>query len=202
MKLKKISTSLLQGFFVLLPIIVTFYIGNIIFQLIKDLTDLIIPLLPEIVKSNTFLIFSIHLGIILLCLILLVLIGILVKTIIGKTIMNTIRAVFSRIPGLGSVYRATEQVTSVISNDKNNFFNRPVLVEYPSTGIWAIGFNTGEIDLNNTLDNNLRYTIFIPTTPNPTSGFLAVMTKDKIKDFNVSAEDAIKLILTGGIIKK
>lgn len=201
MKTKKISTLLLNGFLALLPLGVTFYIGNIIFKSIKEIMVLILPYFPDGFKDNRILFFIVVLGTVLSFLILLSVFGLLLKTIIGKAILKFIRSIFLFIPGLSSIYKATEQVASIMSNEKNNFFSHPILVEYPSAGIWTIAFNTGEIDVSSTLDKQIRYTVFIPTTPNPTSGFLAIMTKDKIKEFNIPAEDAIKLILTGGIVK-
>ncbi|MBN1498967.1 MAG: DUF502 domain-containing protein [Spirochaetes bacterium] len=101
---------------------------------------------------------------------------------------------------MNTVYKASEQVISVIAQ-KQPFYNNPVLIEYPTPGVWAVAFNTGEIDFKEFTDGKKRFTVFIPTTPNPTSGFMAIIPEDKLKKLDINAEDALKLILTGGIIK-
>ena len=77
-----------------------------------------------------------------------------------------------------------------------------MLVQYPSPGIWAVAFNTGEVgEAFVKLGHEKSYTVFITTTPNPTSGFLAVVREEQIKKLDISVEDAIKMILTGGMVK-
>ena len=201
MKIRKFPYLLLQGFFALLPLIVTVYVGLLIFKIVEGLADNIVPFFPAEMTNRLPFVIAVEVIIVFLFVIALAFFGYLVRTFIGKIIMKAVKSLFSILPGLNAVYRATEQVATVLSSEKKNFFNHPVLVEYPSPGIWAVAFNTGEIDTRKSLSEGRRYTVFIPTTPNPTSGFLAIMTEDKIREFDISAEDAIKLILTGGIVK-
>lgn len=193
--------ALLQGFLALLPLIVTVYVGLLIFRIVEGAVDNIVPLFPAVFRNSLPFVIAIEIVVVFIFLIALAFFGFLVRTLIGKAIMKALKSMFTIIPGLSSIYHATEQVVSVLSSKKKNFFNHPVLVEYPSPGIWAIAFSTGEIDTKGSLTGGRRYTVFIPTTPNPTSGFLAVMTEDKIREFDISVEDAIKLVLTGGIVK-
>lgn len=202
MKVKRFPAFLVQGFTALLPLIVTLYIGMFAFRFGENIFDNIIPLFPLPLQNNIAFVIIVEIIIFVLSLLGLALFGMLVHSIIGKGLLRLVKSIFSLIPGLNVVYRATEQVVSVITSDKKAFFNHPVLVEYPSPGIWVIGFNTGVIDTLNSLPKQRYYTIFIPTTPNPTSGFLAIMPEDKIRAFAISAEDAIKIILTGGIVKQ
>ena len=201
MNIRKFPVLLLQGFLALLPLIVTTYIGLWIFNIMKSGVDIIIPLLPEILQDNLIMMIIFKIIILIAFAIALAFLGFLARSIIGKSLLKFIKYLFSMIPGLGAIYHATEQVVSVFSGEKKNFFEHPVLVEYPSPGIWALAFNTGEIDIK-TSQNDLRtFTVFLPTSPNPTSGFLALLPEDKIKSIDISTEDAIKLILTGGIVK-
>ena len=201
MKTKRFTSLLFQGFFALLPLIITVYVGLFIFRFIEGAADNIISIFPQDLSTSLFFVIAIEIVVVIIFIIALAFFGFLVRTLLGKAIMRALKSMFSIIPGLNSIYRATEQVVTVLSSKENNFFNHPVLVEYPSTGIWTIAFNTGEIDTKKTLTEEGRFTVFIPTTPNPTSGFLAIMTEDKIREFDISAEDALKLILTGGIVK-
>lgn len=201
MKIRKFPYLLLQGFFAFLPLIVTVYVGLLIFKIVEGVADNIVPFFPVEMTNRLPFVIAVEIIVVFLFVIALAFFGYLVRTFIGKLIMKTLKSLFSILPGLNAIYRATVQVVSVLSSEKKNFFNHPVLVEYPSPGIWAVAFNTGEIDTNKSLSERRRYTVFIPTTPNPTSGFLAIMTEDKIREFDISAEDAIKLILTGGIVK-
>ena len=129
--------------------------------------------------------------------------GIVIRTVIGSALLRWVDGLFKNVPGLSTIYFSTKQVVDIVRPGKKQFFTHPVMVEYPSSDIWAIGFNTGELKSNgfSNADMKKRYTVFIPTTPNPTSGFLAVLPEDKIYKLDVSAEDAVKMILTGGIIK-
>ncbi len=125
--------------------------------------------------------------------------GFVVKTILGKSLLGKMDRFFSSIPLLNTIYRATRQVVDLVAVKKDNFFTRPVLVEYPVAGTWAVAFNTGEI--SDPAKDSRFCTVFIPTTPNPTSGYLAVISSDRIRPLNVSVEDAVKMILTGGMVK-
>jgi uncharacterized membrane protein len=120
---------------------------------------------------------------------------------IGKAALGWVDAFFGRVPVINSVYTSTRQVVDVFRSGKRQLFTNPVLAEYPSPGIWSLGFNTGEMEDAGILDGGKRYTIFIPQTP-PTGGFLAVLSEKQIRRLNISAEDAIKMILTGGMVKK
>jgi len=201
MKIRRFPTLLVQGFFALLPLIVTLYTGILAFRLVENVVDNVLSLFPKVLQEDFFFVIAVEAISVVVFIAFLIFFGYLTRSLAGKAIVKSIKAFFSFIPGLNSVYGAAEQVVAVLSGEKKNFFQHPVLVEYPSPGIWAIAFNTGEIDTKDSLTKQRRYTIFIPTTPNPTSGFLAVVTEEKIREFDISAEDAIKLILTGGIVK-
>ena len=200
-RLKKFPSLFIQGFFALLPVIVTVYSAIVIFGFFNNIGDIIISLLPDFLTRNVIIIFLLKIFLIAFFVCFLAFFGLLVRSIIGKGLLKMAKSFFGLIPGLNVVYKATEQVVAVLTSEKKSFFRKPVLVEYPSPGIWAIAFNTGEVRIAKANGDLKRYTIFIPTTPNPTSGFLAVLTEDKIRDLDMSAEDAIKLILTGGIVK-
>ncbi len=194
-QLKRFLSLALQGFLALFPIIITLYLGALVLSWINDTFQPILLHLPGQLE-NGFAVIAVNLVILLAFLSLLAIIGITVRSLIGRAMLRFVRNAFSVIPGLGVIYKAAEQVISVAASEKKGFFVNPVLVEYPSPGIWAIAFNTGAFDQEET-----QYTVFIPTTPNPTSGFLAIVTKEKVREYPASVEDAVKMVLTGGLVK-
>ncbi|KMQ51878.1 Transporter [Chitinispirillum alkaliphilum] len=127
--------------------------------------------------------------------------GLLVKTLIGKAIMRKLDGFFTSIPILKSIYKATRQIVDMVgSSEKESFFTRPVLVEYPSNDIWVIAFNTGTI-IDPLDQGRLCYTLFVPTSPNPTSGFVIIVPSHKVKPLDLPVEEAVKTVLTGGMVK-
>jgi len=201
---KKILSFFLSGVITLLPLVITGYIIFFIFKLIEDNIDNILIFIPSHLRNNLIITIIIELAAGIIVFFFFVIIGILMKTVTGKALMSLTDSFFIKMPGLSPIYRAVKQTIDTLTGTKKDFFTRPVLIEYPSPGIWAIGFNTGEATPNINPDinsNKKRYTVFIPTTPNPTTGFLAIVTEDRMKPLNISVEKAIKMILTGGVVK-
>lgn len=198
--LKGFLSLALQGFLALLPLIVSLYIGALVLSLADDAVSAILPLFPGQLAANAVIVFAAKLLVLFIFICLLAVFGLTVRSLIGRAGLGLVRNVISRIPGLGVVYKATEQVISVAAGKKSGFFVNPVLVEYPSAGIWAVAFNTGVFDQKQ-LGEETQYSVFIPTTPNPTSGFLAIVGENRIRKFPSSVEDAVKLVLTGGLVK-
>ncbi|MBN1308254.1 MAG: DUF502 domain-containing protein [Chitinispirillaceae bacterium] len=201
--LRKAVTLFIQGFLALLPLIVSIYVILFLFSFVEGAAEQAIIMLPATLGRLQVVRFIIQLVLMALLFFAIVFFGIFIRTVVGSSLMKWIDGFFNRMPGLNTIYFSTKQVVDVFRSGKKQFFTHPVLVEYPSPGIWSIGFNTGELAENGlfTVDHKKRFTVFIPTTPNPTSGFLAVLTEDKIRQLNVTVEDAIKMILTGGMVK-
>ncbi|MBN1758613.1 MAG: DUF502 domain-containing protein [Chitinispirillaceae bacterium] len=201
--LRRAFALFIQGLLALLPLIVSINVMLFAFSFVEGMAVRLLGILPATVATMQFIRFGIQLVLMGLLFISVMFFGMVVRTMIGSTLMKWIDGFFGKVPGLNTIYFSTRQVVDVFRSGKKQFFTSPVLVEYPSTGIWSIGFNTGELVMkeNGFSDSKVRFTIFIPTTPNPTSGFLAVMTEDKIRKLDISIEEAIKMILTGGMVK-
>ena len=128
-----------------------------------------------------------------------ILIGLIFSTLFGKAILGYFDNLITRIPFAGNVYKAIKQITETFSN-ADAAYQKVVLIEYPRKDIYAIGFMTGEtkgeikdrkkIDMVN---------VFVPTTPNPTSGFLLFIPKEDAVELDMSVEDAIKLVVSAGM---
>ncbi len=197
MKKKKKSFALrlrnyfITGIVVLIPIGFTLY-------LTKFLIGISSKLIPKEINPNTYLPLSIPGLEILLALIFITIIGGLSLSFLGKKFLQFINDLFRRIPILRTIYSAFTQMTETFTQ-KNDTKKSVVLVEYPRKGIWAVGFatkeNTGIISKKT---NKELVNIFVPTTPNPTSGFLLMVPKEDLIYLDISFEEASKFIVSAG----
>ncbi|WP_199299545.1 MULTISPECIES: DUF502 domain-containing protein [unclassified Coleofasciculus] len=134
----------------------------------------------------------------LLCI---MLIGLMARNIAGRWLLDFGERLLQAIPLAGSVYKTLKQLLETILRDTNGKFRRVVLVEYPRRGVWAIAFVTGvmssEIQCQMTRP---MLSVFIPTTPNPTTGWYAVVPEEEVLNLSMSIEDAFKVVVSGGIV--
>ena len=193
---KKSFTLILRNYFitgvvVLIPIGFTLYLSKILIGLSSKI-------LPENINPNSYLPYEIPGIEILISVIFITIVGGLSLSFLGKRILKLIDDLFKRIPFLRTIYSAILQMTESFSN-KDNDKKSVVLVEYPRKGVWAVGFatkeNTGEM-ANKT--NQKLINVFVPTTPNPTSGFLLMFPIDDVIHLNMSFEEASKFIVSAG----
>ena len=128
-------------------------------------------------------------------------IGYITKNIIGKKITRSINRVIGKLPIVKHIYTTINQIVSLISSDKGNTYKRAVAVEYPRKGIYSIGFLTSETNeaLSKSEGKDLC-NIFIPTSPNPTSGMFICVEKKDVIFLDMKIDDAVKLIISGGVI--
>lgn len=199
---KRVVTYFIQGLLSLLPLLVTGYVVFLLFSIVRGLAEHVMVLLPQSISNIGFIriaLQGIFVGLVFLSI---VIFGMIVSTMVGTKILKMVDNFFAKVPGLNRIYKATKQVAEVFRSGKKQFFTHPVLVQYPSPGIWAVAFNTGDAsEMCSHEGRGKFYTVFIPTTPNPTSGFLAIVNQDQIRKLDITVEDAIKLILTGGMVK-
>ena len=119
----------------------------------------------------------------------------------GSYILRKTELVINKIPLIKVFYKAIKQILETILKNNSKAFREAVLMEYPRTGVWVIGFTTGEV--KGVIKEKVKIqmvNVFVPTTPNPTSGFLLLVPKSQIKPLNVKVDDAIKTIVSAGII--
>ena len=187
----KLRNYFFTGILVLIPIGITLY-------LTKFLIEISSKLIPEEINPNNYLPFSIPGLEIVISILLITFIGGLSLSFIGKKILHLINDLFKRIPILRTIYSAILQMTESFVN-KGDAKKSVVLVEYPRKGSWAVGFatkkNTGEIS-KKTQKNLIN--VFVPTTPNPTSGFLLMFPEDEVIYLDMSFEEASKFIVSAG----
>ncbi len=196
-KQKKKSIALIlrnyfiTGVVVLIPIGFTLYLSKILIGLSSKI-------LPENINPNSYLPYAIPGIEIIISVLFITFVGGLSLSFFGKKILKIIDDLFKRIPLLRTIYSAISQMTETFSN-KDNDKKSVVLVEYPRKGVWAVGFATRE-NTTEMADKTKQklINVFIPTTPNPTSGFLLMFPIDDIIYLNMTFEEASKFIVSAG----
>ena len=195
-KKKKSITTVLRNYFitgvvVLIPIGFTLYLSKILIGISSKL-------IPENINPNSYLPFAIPGLEIIISIILITIVGGLSLSFLGKRILKLIDDLFKRIPFLRTIYSAILQMTESFSN-KDNDKKSVVLIEYPRKGVWAVGFATKENKGDMAKRTNQKLiNVFVPTTPNPTSGFLLMFPIDDVIYLNMTFEEASKFIVSAG----
>ena len=193
---KKSLTLILRNYFitgvvVLIPIGFTLY-------LTKFLIGLSSNIIPENINPNNYLPYAVPGVEIIVSIVFITIVGGLSLSFIGKRILKLIDDLFKRIPFLRTIYSAILQMTESFSN-KDNDKKSVVLIEYPRKGVWAVGFATKENKGEMAQKTNQRLiNVFVPTTPNPTSGFLLMFPIDDVIYLNMTFEEASKFIVSAG----
>jgi len=189
---KHLRARLVSGLLVLIPLAVTLFVLNLFFT---SLTAFVRPVmhpwvgeLPEYVLTLiAFLVTAV----------LIYLVGLITNHIIGRRVIHWGESLLMKLPIIKSVYSASKQVVDTFSSSTKAAFSAVVLVEFPRRGSQAVGFITGTI-LNP--DGERLYRVFIATTPNPTSGFLIILPEKEVQFTDISVEDGVKMIVSGGML--
>ncbi len=186
------------GILVIAPISITLYLA---WLFIGFVDSKVTPLIPVKYNPETYLPFALPgLGLLILVLVLM-LTGALTAGFMGGLWTRFSEQMLARMPVIRNVYSAVKQILETVLADHSKAFREAVLVEYPRRGIWAIAFITGrtEGEVQNVTEEEC-INIFLPTTPNPTSGFLLFVPKKDLIPLSMTVEEAIKMVISGGII--
>ena len=198
MKSISLRKYLLAGLVVWLPILATFGI----LRFIVDILDQTISLLPYAYQPEQLFGFKFPGFGVLLSLVLLVITGIIATNIIGQRLVTWSESLLDKIPLVRSIYNASKQVIQAIFATNSQAFRKVLLVEYPRKGIWTIAFQTGVANtlLRKHVDGEM-VSVFIPTTPNPTGGFLLMLPKTDVIELTMSIDEALKYIISLGMMQ-
>jgi uncharacterized membrane protein len=181
----------ITGVVVLIPIGFTLYLSKILIGISSKV-------IPQNLNPNSYLPFAIPGLEIIISIIFITIVGGLSLSFLGKKILKLIDDLFKRIPFLRTIYSAILQMTETFSK-KDDDKKSVVLVEYPRKGVWAVGFATRENKTEMSTKVNKRLiNVFVPTTPNPTSGFLLMFSIDEVIYLNMTFEEASKFIVSAG----
>ncbi|MBF2064914.1 MAG: DUF502 domain-containing protein [Calothrix sp. C42_A2020_038] len=128
-------------------------------------------------------------------------IGLMARNIAGRWLLDVGERIVQAIPLAGQVYKTLKQLLETLLKDSNGKFRRVVLLEYPRHGVWSVGFVTGAISSEiQAKMSRPMLSVFVPTTPNPTTGWYVVVPEDETVNLSISIEDAFKIIVSGGIV--
>jgi uncharacterized membrane protein len=188
----------ISGLLVWLPIWVTL----LALKFLVDLLSKSLLLLPPQYQPDVLLGFHIP-GIgVLITLVVIFVTGLFVTNIIGKRLVDFGDAIMSRIPLVRTIYTGVKQVTQTLFTPGGQSFRKVLLVEFPSPGVWSIAFQTGEVGENvQGMQGEPMIAYFIPTTPNPTSGFLMMAPPSKVRELDISVDQALKFVISLGVMQ-
>ncbi|MHB1217478.1 MAG: DUF502 domain-containing protein [Alphaproteobacteria bacterium] len=194
----RLRTYLAAGILVTAPVGLTLYLA---WSVISYFDRKVTPLIPAAYNPENFLYIPLPgLGL-LVALVVLALIGWLTTNVLGRFLVSATDRVLARMPVLNSIYSAIKQIIETTVSTKSGSFREVVLVEFPRTGLWAIGFVTGkppeEID---EAGGGGMVSVFCPTSPNPTSGYLVYAKRSELRFVKLTVEAGLKLIVSSGIV--
>ena len=193
--LGRLRSWFLTGLLVTAPVLLTVYITWAAIELIDGQVASILPGFNKLVVAN------IPGAGLIIGLILITVIGAVAAGFLGRWLIGLGESILNRMPVVRTIYGASKQILETVISAQSDAFRDAVLVEYPRRGLWVIGFVTGGTkgEVAERMDGNM-VNVFIPTTPNPTSGFLLFCPRDEVIYLDMSVEDAVKLVVSGGIV--
>lgn len=196
---KNVRNKLLTGLLVILPVYITFFIVRFVFQFVGGrLAPYIKGLfkhdfgIPEAVLNPLVIVIGL-----IITFVVLYFIGAFATNFFGRQIISFYERIINNTPVIKNIYSSSKQVIHTFSASQGSSFKRVVIVEFPRPGLQMFGFITNTVSNK---DGHALTSVFIPTTPNPTTGFLVYLPEKDIKNTNMSVEEAFKLIISGGIL--
>ena len=194
--MKRLRNYFISGLLFWVPLALTVFVIKFFLELINNLVPQ--KYLPEaIFNLDTTIPGS---GIILVLIVILIT-GVLVTNILGRKLVALWERVLNKIPGFRNVYNVLKKVSDTVFNTSTESFRKAFLIQYPSKGIWVIAFQSG--DYKGEAESIIGVEImnlFVPTTPNPTSGFFVMMAKKDAFELDMSVEEAFKLVISAGVV--
>ena len=194
----RLRAYLLAGILVTAPIGITLWL---VWGIIGFFDAKVVPLVPVKYNPETYLPISLPgLGLVL-ALLVLILIGWLAAGLMGRWLVRLSEQLMASMPVIRNIYSAVKQIMETVLSQNTDAFRYVVLVEYPRRGIWTMGFVTGDTEgeVQNVIDVDM-VNVFVPTTPNPTSGFLLFVPKKDLYYLNMSSEEGFKMLVSTGIV--
>ena len=194
-----LKTYFFTGILVTAPIAITIYLAV---ELFKWVDSSVTNFIPEKYNPETYLPYGLPgLGVLLL-IVTLVLIGMLTTNILGRWLMGVGQRIISRVPVVSGIYSSLKKLFETLLGEGNtSAFRKAVLLEYPRKNVWTIGFLTAPVyeGFKNLLPDEM-VTVYVPTTPNPTSGFMLYVPKKEVRELDMRVDDAFKMIISTGIV--
>lgn len=201
-----LKVNLIAGLVVLAPLVITLWLFK---NIVVAVDNRLIGLVPQKYRLNNLIeaVFGVQPGFdihglgLLAGIVFLVMAGLLVRNIFGKTLLAWGEAVVNTIPGVRSVYHAIKQITETVASSNSKSFRKVVMLQYPRKGIWSIGFVSGTTKGQVQAETDKKLVnVFLPTTPNPTSGFLLFVPEKDLIELDMTVDQGLKMIISAGIV--
>ena len=197
-----LKNDLIAGLLVVIPLATTIWLSSVVSKFVLTLVTSIPKQLNPFITLNPLLqdLINLSLGL-TVPLLAILLIGLMARNFVGRWLLEFGEGTLSKIPVAGSVYKTLKQLLETFLRDNSTRFRRVVLVEYPREGLFSVGFVTGVVgpSLQPELEQKLL-SVFIPTAPNPTTGWYTLVPETSVKDLDISVEDAFRTIISAGIV--
>ncbi|MDC0239403.1 DUF502 domain-containing protein [Candidatus Thioglobus sp.] len=194
--MKRLRNYFISGLLFWVPLALTVFVVKFFLELINNLVPQ--KYLPEAIFNLDT---TIPGSGILLVLIVILITGVLVTNILGRKLVALWEKALNKIPGFRNVYNVLKKVSDTVFNTSTESFRKAFLIQYPSKGIWVIAFQSGDYkgEAESIIDEEIM-NLFVPTTPNPTSGFFVMMAKKDAFELDMSVEEAFKLVISAGVV--
>lgn len=197
----RLRNYFLTGFIVVAPLTITVYL---IWTFVKWVDGWIIPYIPSVYNPETYLPFEMPGFGLVMAIIIITLIGFMTASFVGRSVVNIGERILNRMPLVRNIYSGLKQIFQTVLSGQKGSFTRVGILEYPRKGLFAIVFiatdTKGEVDRRLKDKGNDTVSVFLPTTPNPTSGFLLFVPREDITFLDMSVEEAAKLVISAGLV--
>ena len=194
--MKRLRNYFISGLLFWIPLALSVLLIKFFLEIVNNLVPT--RLLPEsLLNLDTTIPGS---GIVLVILVILIT-GALVTNILGRKLLNLWERALNKIPGFRNIYNALKKISSTVLNTSSDSFRKAFLIQYPSKGIWVIAFQSGDYkgEVESIIGKDV-INLFVPTTPNPTSGFFVMIPKKDAVELQMSVEEAFKLVISAGVV--
>lgn len=199
--MSRLRNYFLTGFIVSAPLAITAYLA---WSFIGWVDSWVKPYLPARYNPDNYLPFAVPGFGLIVAVLLITLVGFLTANFIGRTIVNTGEKLLDRMPLVRSIYRGLKQIFETFLSNRADAFNKVALIEYPRRGAWSIAFiasdRHNEVTARISESEEDAVAVFLPSTPNPTTGFLLYIPRSDVIELSMTVEDAAKLIISGGLV--
>lgn len=196
----RLRSSFLTGIVVILPVGLTIWL---LWTLAGWVDGVVLPLVPQTFQPEKYIGINLRGVGIIFFLVFTIIVGWIAKGLIGRSLIRYAESLIVRMPVVRSIYNGAKQIAETVFAQTERSFEKACLIQYPRKGIWAIGFVSteakGEVARRAETGSDLM-SVFVPTTPNPTSGFLLFFPKEDVIELDMSVEDAAKLVISAGLV--
>ncbi|OIQ32063.1 MAG: hypothetical protein BM562_06045 [Alphaproteobacteria bacterium MedPE-SWcel] len=196
----RLRSSFLTGIVVIAPVGLTIWL---LWTVMGWIDGVVLPLVPHTIQPEQYIGINLRGVGLIIFLLFTIVVGWIAKGIIGRSLIGYGERLVDRMPVVRSIYSGIKQISETVFAQSERSFETACLVQYPRRGIWAIGFIStvakGEI-LNHAETSGRLISVFVPTTPNPTSGFLLYFPEEDVVELDMSVEDAAKLVISAGLV--